>query len=199
MQWITYQVLQNVVDNENVFVTKKVGYSEANLAIAEAEAYNGEYTVEEDEEIIEKNVVYNDSVSIGGDSTAPKDNPKFESHYPIHAYAGIEGVTNYSTEEFKTGNKWIDGKPIYARVLTGSITTVKKDNTIGTISPIETVIRVYGFFDCGSGNLMPLNHYYNENWYAIGYIWKSTTSGVLLCNCNALATVRAVVEYTKPD
>lgn len=48
MKWITYQIVQSTVGEEDILITKKVGYSEANLAIAEAEAYNG-YTIEDDE------------------------------------------------------------------------------------------------------------------------------------------------------
>lgn len=50
MQWIKYQIVQSEVNEEVILVTKKIGYSEANLVIAEAEAYNGEYTIEEDTE-----------------------------------------------------------------------------------------------------------------------------------------------------
>lgn len=48
MQWIKYQILQNVTDEEEILIEKRVGYNEANLAIAQAEAYNGEYEVIED-------------------------------------------------------------------------------------------------------------------------------------------------------
>lgn len=48
MKWITYQIAQSTVGEEDILITKKVGYSEANLAIAEAEAYDG-YTIEDDE------------------------------------------------------------------------------------------------------------------------------------------------------
>lgn len=48
MKWIKYQIVQSTVGNENVFATKKVGYSDANLAIAQGEAYNGQYEIIED-------------------------------------------------------------------------------------------------------------------------------------------------------
>lgn len=46
MKWIKYKIVCNVADN--ILLEKRIGYSEANLAIAQAEAYNGQYTVEED-------------------------------------------------------------------------------------------------------------------------------------------------------
>lgn len=48
MKWIRYQVVQDTNGEEVILLTKKIGHSEANLAIAQAEAYNGEYTIEED-------------------------------------------------------------------------------------------------------------------------------------------------------
>ena len=49
MKWIKYKIVQCIIGEENILLEKKVGYSEANIAIAEIEAYNGEYTIEEDE------------------------------------------------------------------------------------------------------------------------------------------------------
>lgn len=46
MKWIKYKIVCNVADN--ILLEKRIGYSAANLAIAQAEAYNGQYTVEED-------------------------------------------------------------------------------------------------------------------------------------------------------
>ncbi len=48
MKWIKYQVVQDTNGEEVILLTKKIGHSEANLAIAQVEAYNGEYTIEED-------------------------------------------------------------------------------------------------------------------------------------------------------
>lgn len=48
MKWIKYQIVQSTVGEETILVTKKLGHNEANLAIAQAEAYNGEYTIEDD-------------------------------------------------------------------------------------------------------------------------------------------------------
>lgn len=41
MKWIKYQIRQCVVGDVVILANKKIGYSEANLAIAEAEAYDG--------------------------------------------------------------------------------------------------------------------------------------------------------------
>lgn len=49
MKWIKYQIVQCTVGEDDVLVNKKVGYNEANLAIAEAEAYNGYEIIEDDQ------------------------------------------------------------------------------------------------------------------------------------------------------
>ena len=49
MKWIKYEyVCGTDTDGAEILAKKRVGYSESNLAIAEAEAYNGEYTIEDD-------------------------------------------------------------------------------------------------------------------------------------------------------
>lgn len=62
MKWIQYQVLQCVVGQATILVDKKVGYSEANLAIAEKEAHDG-YVITEDGESFEKEPL---SIELGG-------------------------------------------------------------------------------------------------------------------------------------
>lgn len=62
MKWIKYQIVCNTVNTgteeepnyEDVLIDKKVGYSEANLTIAQNEAYNGEYEIIEDEKSFDK-------------------------------------------------------------------------------------------------------------------------------------------------
>lgn len=48
MKWIKYQIVQCTLEEEDVLITKKVGYDEAHLAIAQQEAYNGQYEIIED-------------------------------------------------------------------------------------------------------------------------------------------------------
>ena len=68
MKWIKYKVLQSEVNNEKVFVDKKIGYSDANLLIAQNEAYNG-YTIEEDSEKFENKPV---GIEHGGTGASTK-------------------------------------------------------------------------------------------------------------------------------
>ena len=43
---------------------------------------------------------------------------------------------SYSTEEVNTGKTWIDGKPIYSRVLQGNVIPVNGTTAIGNVSKI---------------------------------------------------------------
>lgn len=52
MKWIKYQIVCN--QSTGALLDKRIGYSDENIAIAEAEAYNGEYTIEEDGKTLEQ-------------------------------------------------------------------------------------------------------------------------------------------------
>lgn len=51
-RWIKYQIVCNA--DKNILLNKKLEYSDANLIIAQNEAHEGAYTIEEDEKNIEK-------------------------------------------------------------------------------------------------------------------------------------------------
>ena len=50
MKWYKYKVLllENADTEEKTFLDKAMTYNEANLPIVQKEAYNGEYTIEDD-------------------------------------------------------------------------------------------------------------------------------------------------------
>lgn len=60
----------------------------------------------------------NGSMGFGGKATGTGSTPQYDFYGRINARSGIVGGTRYSTGEVDTGNNWIDGKRIYARVLT---------------------------------------------------------------------------------
>ena len=80
MQWIKYQIVQSIIDEETILIEKKVGYSEANLAIAQAEAYNGEYTIEEDGITINKKPI---AIEFGGTGADNAENALINESEPI--------------------------------------------------------------------------------------------------------------------
>ena len=55
------------------------------------------------------------------------------------------GNPNYTTEEQKTGGTWIDGKPIYRKVITGlNISTSTSYVNLMSVGAIDTIIRTSG-------------------------------------------------------
>ena len=60
----------------------------------------------------------NGAMGFGGEATGTGSTPTYDFYGPINARNGVIGGTRYSTSEVDTGNSWIDGKRIYARVLT---------------------------------------------------------------------------------
>lgn len=48
MKILRYRFLSAETDNEQIFLEKSMGWNEVNEEIAKQEAYNGEYTIEDD-------------------------------------------------------------------------------------------------------------------------------------------------------
>lgn len=137
--------------------------------------------------------------AVGGFSSGTSADPKFESHVPAHFYAGIKGVTDYSSGEIKTGGKWIDGKPIYRRSLSGSVSTsdgTAKTEKIGTLSDIDAIVGMFGsVYRETSYAWHALAVYAHEsNYHRVTYI--GNTGAVNLTTTHS-ARVFLTVEYTK--
>lgn len=56
-------------------------------------------------------------VALGKFSAAEEGKPLFECAYPARMLGGIEGVNRYSEDEVLTGGVWVDGKPLYRKLL----------------------------------------------------------------------------------
>ena len=136
--------------------------------------------------------------------TVDKDgNPeaKFESYYPAYFYGGIAlgGAGDYSLEEQDTGSKWIDGKPIYRRVFTG---TVKASTTTDLAINIgfETVIRCDGILSYVNSSGMTvqrsLNFFSSTSLHSRVYTGTSD-GGKVQINSTQAGDVFVVLEYTK--
>lgn len=131
--------------------------------------------------------------------------PMLESAYPIYAYGGIDGVTNYTMDEVETGGTWIDGKPIYRRILTVS---VPKINTwyVSTdddmLTNVDAVVK-YDFIGDTSTRVVNADSFYSTSAYTRAYIERQSNnrnSIKLVCWTNdsvMLGTARAIVYYTK--
>lgn len=110
----------------------------------------------------------------------------------------INDSNSYSTSEVKTNKRWIDGKPIYRKVLNGSIS-----NTTTVLSGVDTLVYFGGSATVfNTRRTLPYYEIYNNLSY--GFTIQSQTNtntwqtviyaqgnGATASNCNI------VLEYTK--
>lgn len=107
--------------------------------------------------------------------------------------SGYEEVNSYSTTEVKTGDTWIDGKPIYRKVVTGNIS----DGSIAHELTNVNFVNAYGYFIAGSGNFMPLAALrVNYNNYSVGF-YVTATNIMFDKGADATGTAYITLEYTK--
>lgn len=106
MKWIKYQVVQDTIDGEVILLTKKIEHSEANLAIANTEAYDG-YEIIEDEKSFEEKPL---SIELGGTGGKTAE----EARRNLGA-ASIEDMSKKATTAFYTStllaNGWSSSAP----------------------------------------------------------------------------------------
>lgn len=109
----------------------------------------------------------------------------------------VSNLQNYSTNEVVIG-KWTNDKPIYRKVLSGTLPTGSGDNTF-TISDSE-VISVNGFVKSQYGIWFNTNGYFTEAGYIIScYLNSARNTITLKCGSfyNTSSQYFMVVEYTK--
>lgn len=135
-------------------------------------------------------------VCIGGFSTGTTASPKFESRVPAHFYAGVEGVTNYSTDEVKTGGTWIDGKPIYRKCLSVNGAATSSGSTLATVSSdVESWVNITGLLTPeGSGMYYPTCHYVSSS--NTHRVWGNN-GGVLRYTSTSKISGVIIADYTK--
>ena len=140
-------------------------------------------------------------VAVGMRSTGTEQQKKFESAYPIYAYGGIEGVTNFTTEEVATGGTWIDGKPIYQRTFVGTVSKVNTNTNIGMIEGFESYVDMWGYLLKKDSLIIPLNRTFLTSTTNMTSFTAHITAarGV---NCRTYGdgytgTVYITVQYTK--
>lgn len=112
---------------------------------------------------------------------------------------GSGGSVIYSTEEVQTGNLWIDNKPIYRRVFTGTV-KASTGATIATDIGFETVINLDGTlsYTIDSGTLMqrPLNYYNSATIYSRVNA-SGADGGKIQVYSTQAGDVFVIMEYTK--
>ena len=138
------------------------------------------------------NNLFGNNTKINANAIAFKDSNN--DTYNLDDYLKSGNV--YSTSEKKIGT-WIDGKPIYRKVITG--TTPSNNSQITTINNGQEIINLYGFINSWSSNRIPINSYNNANDYC--RVFGDTTSPIkITITCSSSyynMPYKIIVEYTK--
>lgn len=104
---------------------------------------------------------------------------------------------NFSTTEKVVGT-WINGKPLYQKTLTGTISSVSSGNNINhEISNLETVVKVEGMAVYATSLFVPINFYNTESLRT--YAFVSTTAIALWVKDNNFLNkpFYITIQYTK--
>lgn len=116
--------------------------------------------------------------------------------------AAGEEAWQYSTEETRTGSTWIDGKPIYRKVITGTTPSSEGGVLVASILNISNVIKLYGTLEQRSNgilqNQVPLNTYWSDT-VRIATMYSHTLNGIYMKALGVYQNMpfRLVIEYTK--
>ena len=105
----------------------------------------------------------------------------------------------FSTDEVKTNKVWIDGKPIYRKVVTQTFTNAESVNLINgfDISLIDNIISFYGSIKQPSGTITPISYSASEKDGAFVCMSRDKNSFVLYAKAYGVGDVILIVEYTK--
>lgn len=134
-------------------------------------------------------------VRVGGRTTGTAQAPKFESDYPAHFYAGIDGVNNYSTAEVQTGGHWIDGKPLYHKVLHVTTKDAIDLSDLG-FDFIRWELAYKFTFGSSAAIQWSTTYYYGSNDYAMLYV-NGTNLNIRMCSNIHMIDCYILLEYTK--
>ena len=152
----------------------------------------------------------NNGVAIGGYSPATASDRRFDVFWPgymhdrVHFMGGVSGFGGYSTDETPTGETWIDGSPIYRKVLefTSITNGSNNDAAINAGGVIGTIIRFWGLgYNTAGAYAWNIPHYDSSSSYgilaeAVGLTGDNPKIRIKPGSGRGLKTAFVVVEYT---
>lgn len=143
-------------------------------------------------------------LAVGMIAGGTKSAPKFEvaEGYESIFHGGVRGVTNYSAEEVATGGTWIDGKPIYRRVVAVTGTADTSATVDLSSAGIGHVVNIGGSYYMKSDNpyFAPVGFWSSRSVSgSTVYIYTRTyfQNGVLYARAYYDFDAWIVIEYTK--
>lgn len=144
-------------------------------------------------------------VGVGMYSRATEDAPRFESAWPAAFHGGIEGVTSFTEEEAATGGTWIDGLPVFRKIV--AIGAVAADSALETpigvtADELGTVIRMQGMARTPyEGFIMPLPNPSSDHSFMVQLEISGTNTTpavrVVAGKSREITDGFVIVEYTK--
>lgn len=134
-------------------------------------------------------------VCFGSFSRATEGNPLFQCYYPAEFPGGIQGVTDHCADEIPTGGRWIDGRRIYRRVISFSVSAKNTKTGVADLGEIASLVELRGYMHRSDGPLLPLSFWYNDNDY--NSVWVE--DALLMVKTSHAVTGCAVIEYTKSN
>lgn len=144
------------------------------------------------------------NIGFGGEARTDTDGPHYDFYGPVHFRAGSTGQTVYSAGEVETGDRWVDGRPVYrvcgmqARAMAASTFT---DIELG-VAAIENVICADVYLRQGAA-WRPAN-YPNRNTLSV-HTWLINNSDtapslrIIMGNDMSADAVSYAIEYTKAE
>ncbi len=109
----------------------------------------------------------------------------------------LNNINSYSTTEQRIGT-WINGKPIYRKVLTGTIENSGWNSIATGISNFEDLINLHT--NIGSTEIYANNFYLGEQYECVSRIQKLTNETNLQINLGSgyiNSSFKTIIEYTK--
>jgi hypothetical protein len=127
--------------------------------------------------------------------------------YPVTSINGQTGDVStgiaYSTTENLTADTWIDGKPIYMKVISVTATTAgawHRSSGNDVIANVDAIAKIDWIHQCNSGTILSGGGYYDAS-RAIRIHFEYTDGGLIISISPVgelyLGTTRAIVYYTK--
>lgn len=110
--------------------------------------------------------------------------------------AGDSSGVSYSTTEFDTDTKWIDGKTIYGKVFTDvDVNYGEQANDLKLGLKADKIIKIELMNTATQGD----HNYYLANYYAQVDIGETDTDIRVISNLGNYPDITVYVTYTKPE
>lgn len=109
----------------------------------------------------------------------------------------ITNLSTYSTEEVKTGEKWIDGKPIYKKTFTITPTSTSQTTYKHNIANVDVIwLDGDSFLHVGNASI-PANYFRNSSVYIYTHVDSLNIIGLVSAEGWLNVPMQITVKYTK--